>query len=216
MKFIQNIGTILVLMILMVVPISAQESTTDLPNPGITPDSPFYFLDKAFDVFQSKESIANERAAEVIAMAKKSHEKGLTIALEGYEKAIANRQKEAEKNEGEAERVALQISNHLGVLARVREQVPEQAKFGIDMAINKSAQGREDALATLREKNPEKARLVAESTLLEIISKAPVEALPGLQQALESVISKGNNSEGEENKPEDIGKLNIETPNQNP
>jgi len=30
----------------------------NIGKPGITPDSPFYFLDKMFDVFQSRQSVA--------------------------------------------------------------------------------------------------------------------------------------------------------------
>ena len=104
------ITTVFVLL-LMTLAVFAQAE--DLPSPGITPDSPFYFVDKLFEVFQSVESKADERAAEAIAMAQKGHEEGLARALEGYEKAMTERAAQAERSEDEAEEVARQSGRHL-------------------------------------------------------------------------------------------------------
>lgn len=182
MKYIKNMATILV--VFMTLPVLAQ---SDLPKPGITPDSPFYFMDRRFDVFQSAESLADERASEMVAMAEIAHESGLAKATVGYEKAMEKRQQQAEENEEAAEEVVRQSTNHLAVLASVREQVPDQAKAGIDIALNKSAQGRENALDTLRRQNPERASAVAEETLEDLIVNTPEGAQEGLQHALESV-----------------------------
>lgn len=188
MKKSNLLAVSLIMTALLTVPVFAQP---ELPSPGMTPDSPFYFLDRMFDRFQSPESVADEKAAEMLAMAEKKHEKGLSIALHSYERAMERRQKEANENEVEAEEVARQASNHLAVLARVREQVPEQARKGIDKAINESARNREQAMNTLRERNPERAGVVAEATLTEVMANTPEEAQPGLQTALEAVRRRG-------------------------
>lgn len=184
MRHIKGIAAVLALVVLMAVSVSAQP---ELPDPGITPDSPFYFMDRIFSVFKSAEALADERAAEIVAMAQKGHERGLTKAMEGYEKALEKRHRQAEKDENVAEEVARQSSNHLAVLARVREQVPEQAKAGIDRALTEGAKGRENALQALNATNPERAGAVAEATLQEVIANAPEQAQAGLQRALEAV-----------------------------
>ncbi len=180
-------ATILAMVVLMAVPVAAQP---ELPGPGITPDSPFYFLDRLSDVFQSAESVADEKASEMVAMAQTADAKGLEKAKERYAKAMEKRQQKAEGDENAAEEVARQSSNHLAVLARVREQVPEQAKAGIDRAMNESMKGRERAIKSLEQKNRQRATMVAQATLQEVIANTPEAAQEGLQRALESVQRK--------------------------
>ena len=178
---------------------------TELPDPGITPDSPFYFADKLFDVFQSVESVANERASEAIAMAQKNHEKGLAKALEGYEKAMTKRGEEAENDEDTAEEVVKQAGNHLEVLSSVLDKVPEQAKSGITNAMERSAKEFDKALDELERTNPERAGMVAKETLERVLANTPEQALEGLQRALEAVQRHGPvESAG---KPEDVGNV---------
>jgi len=183
MKKILSMVLILTAMILLAQPEADQK---ELPNPGITPDSPFYFLDRIFDVFKSPKAQADERAAEMVAMEHKGDEEGLGKAREGYKKAMEKRQKEAEKDEEIAEEVVRQSSKHLAVLARIREKVSEKTKAGVDRALAESAKGRENALSTLKEKNPERAGTVARETLQRVMEKAPEQALPGLRRALEA------------------------------
>lgn len=186
-KYTQKIATGLVLMVLMAVSVSAE---TKLPDPGITPDSPFYFLDRMFSVFKSSEALADERMAEIIDMAQKGHERGLAKAQEGYARAMDKRQQESEEDENTAEEVARQTSNHLAVLAQVREQVSEQAKSGIDLAITESANERENALATLEKKDRGRSIDVAEATLQKLISNTTnvtKTGQEGLQRALDAV-----------------------------
>lgn len=164
----------------------AEADQKELPDPGITPDSPFYFADRMFDRFKSPEARADERAAEMVAMAQKGDEEGLEKAREGYKEAMEKRQKEAEKDEETAEEVARQSSKHLAVLARVRERVSEKTKAGVDRALAESAKERENAISTLKQKNPERAGAVARETLERVMEKAPEQALPGLRRALEA------------------------------
>ncbi len=179
-------AAILTALFLVFAPALAQ---SELPGPGITPDSPFYAFDKMFDAFQSRASVADERAAEMVAMAEKGNEAALEKARQGYERAIERRQRDAERGPEDAEGVANQTSMHLRVLSRVREQVPEQARAGIDRALNESARGRERAIEALEKQDPQRARVVAERTLQRVMEGAPEQARPGLQRALEAVRS---------------------------
>ncbi len=176
MKWITTIIAILMLAI----PAMAEE----LPDPGITPDSPLYFLDRMFSVFKSPRALANERAAEVAAMAQKGHAKGLQTAMEQYEKAMLKREAQAARDPETAEEVALETSNHLIVLARVRTQVPEQAQQAIDIAMLRSARGRDAAIMKLEQDSPERATIVAQETLQRVMENTPEKAREGLQRAL--------------------------------
>ncbi len=156
-------------------------------KPGITPDSPFYFLDTMFDGFQSSENVANEKAAEMIVMAQENKIDALEKAKQRYEKAMQKRNRQSEETEEDAEEVARQASYHLEVLAEVYEKVPEQAKNGIENAMENSARSLNNSLNNLTEMNPERGARVAQEVLTEILENAPEQAKPGLQSALDSV-----------------------------
>ena len=182
----------------------------ELLPPGITPDSPFYFVDTIFDVFQTESDLADEKAAEAIVMARENHEKGLAKALAKYEKAMTKREESAEVDEELAEEVTKQAGKHLEVLARVLEKVPEQAKAGINKAMMKSAKSLDKGLDELEKNNPEKAGSVAKEILERVLEKAPEAAKKGLMNALESVQRHGkpkdNGKPREIEMPEDKGK----------
>jgi len=197
---IKKLGIVLALFVLMALPAAAQP---ELPDPGMTPDSPFYFMDRLFDVFQSAESLADERASEMVAMAEKGNENALERARQGYQKAMQKRQRQAEEDENTAEEVSRQASNHLAVLARVREQVPEQARAGIGRALDDSTNSRKKGLEELEKKNPERAGAVAEATLQEVMANAPEAAQEGLQRALEAVQRKGPAEDAEQKREEE-------------
>lgn len=192
MKWIKSLAIIMALITLMAVSVSAQP---ELPSPGITPDSPFYFLERFFDRFRSNENVMDRRASEIVAMAQKGHERGLARAMEGYEKALERRNREAENNENIAEEVVRQSSNHLAILARVREQVPEEARLGIDRALTEGARNRDNALQKLNKTNPERASLIAEATLNEVMKNTPEQAQRGLQRAFDAVQRRGSPNE---------------------
>jgi len=182
----KKLAYIVVMLIVMTVPVMAQEL-----NPGITPDSPFYFLDRMFDVFQTRESVANERAAEVLVMAQTGNAKGLAKATEGYARAMEKRQAQAQNNPQVAEDVARQASTHLIALAAVRSRVPAQAQASVDTALTRSAQGRENALGALERQNPERAALVAQETLQRVMQNTPEQAQEGLLRALTAMTRRG-------------------------
>ncbi|MGM5482176.1 MAG: DUF4382 domain-containing protein [Nanobdellota archaeon] len=210
MKWIKNIGVVFALLVLMTFSVTAVKAQPELSGPGTTPDSPFYFLDKMFDRFQSSESLADERASEMVAMVEKGNEKAFEKARQGYDKVMENREKQARENEKKAEGLARQASNHMAVLAQVRENASEQVRKGIDKAINKSVQGRGNALFALKNKNSKRAESVAKATLEEVLAHAPEAAKPGLQRALEAQNRKGVQSgKTQGNASEDKGKSEV-------
>ncbi len=147
----------------------------ELPSPGTTPDSPFYFFDKmgkslgmafAFgNEAKARKSLryAEERLAEAQQMASANKTAALERAIAEFEKYIARLQEKlAAIKEGVAsgnisEKAALAMIKHLDVLERVKEKVPDKAKDAIAHAENVSMKSQFDALRRLAKDKPERA-----------------------------------------------------------
>jgi len=148
----------------------AQE--VELPDPGLTPDSPFYFLETiaerigtffTFGDLKKAERhalLATERLAEAQAVVEKGKPEFVEKALERYRIQLQNSIARAEKaqTKGEnAEKVMTKIgkttSMHLEVLAEVYEKVSEQAKPAIENAMKVSVKGHEKAVEALKAQN---------------------------------------------------------------
>ena len=164
--------------------ILAQE--IELPDPGLTPDSPFYFLEiiveeiGTFFTFgdlkkaERHATLAAERLAEAQAMAEKGNPELAEKTLERYGMQLQNSIARAEKAQDTGkniEKVMTRIGNatskHLEVLAEVYEKVPEQAKPAVENAIKVSLRGHEKAVEALKSKDalgevPEVASLPAQ------------------------------------------------------
>src|SRR3989338_1956522 len=179
-----SILTIIMMMLLSILVMADGE----LADPGMTPDSPVYFLDEVSDVFQAPEAVTDEKAAEVVAMAEKGNEKALAKAIEKYDKALLKLKKKAYLDEEKTAKVSGQVGKHLAVLSKVLEQVPENAKPSIQKVIEKSAKGLSDSFKELKALNAEKGKKVAEETLQKVLAYAPEAAQKGLQNALDKVI----------------------------
>ena len=143
-----------------------------MPHPGLTPDSPFYFLEEiiekisiffTFNDLKKAEkyiNLAAERLAEAKAVLEKGKLELTKETLTRYEEQLgdsidmAERARDKGKN---AEKVMLKVgeatSKHLEVLADVYGKVPEEAKTSIEGAIEASFKGRERAVEVLREQN---------------------------------------------------------------
>jgi len=158
-----------VLVAMLIVPVITKAQETDLPDPGWTPDSPFYFLERAaeavgtfftFGDVKKAERYANlaaERLAEAKAVAEKPFEKAqekqaklVEKTLERYEKQLekAITKTEEAKNKGKetitvANIISEATQKHTAVLEEVLEKVPEQAKSAIEHAITVSNEGSE-------------------------------------------------------------------------
>ncbi len=147
----------------------AVAQTEELPDPGITPDSPLYFFDTLGENFgllfafsdeqkvQKSTEIAGEKAAEIRAMVEKGDEDATEKAAERYGEVISTAAESlaAAARSGEgfdgalAELVAQAISIHLSVLADVYDKVPEQAKGAIESAMQHSERGANEAINAL-------------------------------------------------------------------
>jgi len=153
-----------------------QDEELQLPDPGITPDSPFYFLDLwgervglsfAFGAEAKAEralGYAEERLAEAHAMAVRNRVRALERATNGYEEhmSLAIQKMEEARNKGVdisevSEIVASATSKHLFVLDEVEDIVPEEAKGAIAQAKGASINGHGNALRALAGENPELA-----------------------------------------------------------
>lgn len=177
------------MLISMAVPVIAQ-TEEDLGSPGITPDSPFYFLDRMFDGFQSAEARADEKASEVLSMAREGKLEHAQTALKHYESAMERRQSQSIRNENIAEEVAVQSTNHLIVLVNVLEIVPDQAKDAIRLAMEVSVKERDESLNTLKEHNSSRGERVARETLQRVMDEeTSAESQEGLTRAFNSIDS---------------------------
>ena len=164
----------------------AQAQGVELPDPGLTPDSPFYFLERivegigTFFTFgdlkkaERHTALAAERLAEAQAMAEKGKSGLVEKTLKRYEMQLQNSIARAEKAQAKGKNtekvmevvamVGKATSKHPEVLAEVYEKVPEDAKPAIENAMKVSIKGHEKAVEVLKEKNvlgdvPEQAPL---------------------------------------------------------
>ena len=152
----------------------AQAQTDELPDAGLLPGNPFYFLKSTsegvvtFFTF-NKESkaeryafLASKRLAEAEALASEGDSERAEKATEKYRERIEKALEKAEeakiggKDVDEIlEKVAEATLKHQEVLARVYEQVPEQARESIMKAMERSAQGYDKALKAVSEEKRE-------------------------------------------------------------
>ncbi len=148
----------------------------ELPNPGITPDSSFYFLDiwgKKIGLFfafgaeaKARKALqyAEERLAEAQVMAGENKPQAVTVATGGYDEymtmsveKIGEASEEGVDISEVSEIVALATSKHLFVLDGVMDIVPEEAKEAIAQARGVSINGQGNALRALAGEKPERA-----------------------------------------------------------
>jgi hypothetical protein len=154
----------------------AQEE--ELPDPGVTPDSPFYFFDnwgKKIGMFfafgpeakaQKALEYAEERLAEARAMAVRNKIREMEQAANGYDEFLAvvtERAEEARQrgaSDNISEKVALATKKHLDVLDRVKETIPkqtEESREAIVQAREASINGQQNALRVLARERLERA-----------------------------------------------------------
>ena len=151
----------------------AQE--TELPDPGLTPNSPFYFLEiiaeeiVTFFTFgdvkkaERHAMLAAERLAEAKIMVEKEKLEFVEKTLARYENQLNNGIARAEKameedeNTEKAAEVMAKVGKttyiHLEILVEAYEKVPEEDKPAIEQAIKASVKGHEKVVEALRAKN---------------------------------------------------------------
>jgi len=153
------------IVILALSPIFTFAKTTDLPKPGLTPDSPFYFFDTlgekidllfTFSPEKKAEKAlqhAEEKLAEAQVMSEENKPKATDIANNNYQDSLnlANTKvQEAKDNGKDVEGLAVLITEttlkHQEILVEIFNNVPEEAKAAIEKAIQVSRNDSEEAV----------------------------------------------------------------------
>jgi tRNA G46 methylase TrmB len=204
----KKISLILVPLVLLgfVSGVFAQE--TELPDPGLTPDSPFYFFERIAegvgtfftfgDVAKAERyaKLAAERIAEAKAVVDKGKPEIAEKALIRYrgqlEKALAKAEQAQAKGKSVSEvteTVAQATAKHLTVLEEVLERVPEQAKAAIIRAREVSVTGQAKALENLANEKPERAADLNIQAIQGRLEKARNKAREGDEGGMERTIT---------------------------
>lgn len=192
---------------------------SELPNPGLTPGNPFYFLESitesigtffTFGELRKAEryaALANERVAEIQAVAEKVSPKALEKAFQRYDKLIEKALAKVESAEAKgkdtaevSEKVAEATAKHLTVLEGVLEKVPEQAKTAITKALEVSQKGHDNALRALARERAQKATELNLKTAEAKLNKANKKADEGETEEAEEAVEEFENQQklGEE------------------
>ena len=127
-----------------------------LPNPGLLPGSPFYFLDTLFEnigtffTFKDKTkaerflSLAEERLAEAKKLAEQGKSNLAEKTVEKYQKliddALAKAQGSGTEKDDMLEKIAEATASHQNILTDISENIPEQAKEAVPNATEKSTE----------------------------------------------------------------------------
>jgi hypothetical protein len=161
---------------LLVPSVAYAQDGEELPDPGITPDSPFYFFDnwgKSFRLFFTTDSeakaelaleYAGERLAEAQAMAERNNVRDLERATQEYNKFLhmVNQRLEDPNNPDISDnlsgRIALATNTYLGILEQLQNQVSDNTSGTvISDAMNASVEGQVNALRAIAKNKPEQA-----------------------------------------------------------
>ena len=174
-KKIFILGIVLGIFLFLVVKVTLGQDEI-LSDAGLTPDSAFYFLEiiaeKIGNLFTFGDkakaermlTLMEERMAEAQKMLKEGKTNHAQKAFARYQAHLQECEKRLEKMEKEGKsiddvvkKVATATERHIGVLEKVYEKVPDQAKDAILHAMEVSLTGQEKALFALSRENPERA-----------------------------------------------------------
>jgi tetratricopeptide (TPR) repeat protein len=199
-KLYISIFSLLLAVLVLAVPVKAQPEA-ELPSPGLTPDSAFYFLEGFFeevgtfftfgDVAKAERyaKLAAERIAEAKAVVDKGKPEAAEKALIRYrdqlEKSLAKADQARAKGKSISrvtEIVSQATAKHLTVLEEVLERVPEQAKLAILRAREVSKTGQIKALEKLAKEKPERAANLNIQTIRDRLKKIKKEAREGNEE----------------------------------
>ncbi len=188
----------------------AQE--TELPDPGLTPDSPFYFLETvaegigtffSFGDLKKAEryaTLAAERVAEAQAVVEKGKPEFAEKTLARYENQLNNSIARAEKAQAKGqsiknvmEIVAEGTGKHLTVIENILEKVSEKAKEAATKAKEASLAGQKNALRVLAGEDPERATEINLKAAEARLNRAKVKAEKGDAEDAQEAIGEFEN-----------------------
>ena len=208
----RKISLIIALLILVsfVGGVLAQE--TELPDPGLTPDSPFYFLETiaerigTFFTFgdlkkaQRYAALAAERVAEAQAVVEKGKPEFAEKTLARYENQLNNSIARAERVQAQGksvknvmEIIARGTGKHLAAIESILEKVSEKAKEAANKAKEVSMAGQKNALRVLAEEDPEKATEINLKAAEARLNRAKVKAEAGETEDAEQAVNEFEN-----------------------
>ena len=191
----------LMLALLLVVVFSLPASASAATNPGVKPGSFFYFFDTTFEqislffTFSPEKkaekalAYADERLAEVEAIAEEQNSNAVKTAITNYESniALAAEKSKEVQDKGKAENLLTLIANNASknqeVLSAVLIKVPDEAKEAITQAIEASRKGQEEATKQIAELKGEieKLKKSAQKQLyIPPISSPPAQTQPSV------------------------------------
>lgn len=181
------------MMALFASPVSASTKT----KAGIKPGSFFYFFDTTFEKLslfltfnpekkaQKALEYADERLAEVQAIAEEKNPDAVKTAIANYESniALATEKSKEVKDKGQVENLLTLITDNTSknqeILTSVLAKVPDEAKEAITRAIEASRKGQEEAMKQVAELKGEVEQLKKEvAELKKKSTPAPVVSVP--------------------------------------
>lgn len=210
MRKISLLTALLFLLLSLGVGVLAQE--TELPSPGLTPDSPFYFLERisegigtffTFGDLKKAEryaTLAAERVAEAQAVVEKGKPEFAEKILARYENQLNNSLARAEKAQAKGqsiknvmEIVAEGTGKHLATIESILEKVSEKAKTAATKAKEVSMTGQKNALRALAEEDPESATEINLKAAEARLNRAKAKAEAGETEDAEEAIGEFEN-----------------------
>lgn len=151
-----------------------------LPDPGITPDSPFYFLDDAWKSLrltftrsadkkaELRLEFANEKLAELEQMVVEGKDQAVAAATARYEENLAaarERLESAELTDEQMarleERIASATERHERKIEQIENRAEQRLEHLVDRARKISSEVKITALGRLEQLNPERAAEIA-------------------------------------------------------
>ncbi len=200
--FIVSLMAILALMPCPSTVISAREMETTLPDPGIAPDSPFYFVDQwgksislmftfnAENKLQKALRYADERMAEMDAMMAQNRIREATHAASGYQYylEVADKSMEQVRLMGGdiSEEVALMMEKHLGYLCDKVQNATEDASALMMQTRERVMTCQVTALRNMAQGDPEKATQFNLKLMEGQLSRVRVQAEDGNGEAVQA------------------------------
>ncbi|MBM3250828.1 MAG: hypothetical protein FJZ07_01125 [Candidatus Nealsonbacteria bacterium] len=203
----RKISLVLISLVLVGFGAGVLAQASELPDPGMLPDSPFYFLKRLSEGIgtlftfgdlakaERHTQLASKRLAEAKALVEKGREdigeKVLARYQEQLERALNKAQQAGVRGKSivEVTEVVTETTvKHLSVLEEVLDRVPEQTRGAIERAREVSMTGQKSALRALAWENPERATEINLKAVESKLNRAKAKAEQGEIEDMEEAI----------------------------